>query len=354
MILAYLLIGKTMQVNTYVCFLALTLLFSSCSLFRKKKLEVKAHPNNTVIKQNLPTFIKVDLAAEGYIGLGQKFKSYSFCSAMRPEMQVIITPFDKTNHFEVKTNCSKKLKTYRVSSKNILPIGSYRVKLNFEHEAKAMLGHPRLHVRYKNPDFASDDDHLSEGAKAWAPNQKLQETVDPSKGDKNDWYKIDTGDSSARLTLLDKSKGNIVANLVWLSATTGRVAKKRRMRSGKKRIVTVGDNQELYLHVFGKTYTPSSSYTVFRKDLAKSIVTSIPLIDFYPVSSNQWNGLLKKVDGVEAGSIIRIKAKNGSSYRVLGNCAVSSISGDVATCTISRSSSKSYPSYRAEMVKKPE
>ncbi len=335
--------------------LFLGMISSSCALFKVKRTELQAHPNNTEIRQNLPTFFKVDIPVEGYIGISQKFKSYGFCQALRPEIKVIINPYRKQNELELTSFCEKKSKTLRVSSKNILPAGSYRIYLKFEHDSKSMLGHPNLDVLYKNPDFASDDDHLQEGAKAWAPNQKLQEVVDPSKGDTNDWFKLNSGDNSVRLTLLDKSKGNVMALLKWISVDTGKIIKSRKLTTGKREVVHSKDNEELYLHVFGKRYTPESKYTVFRKDIAKETVLPLNLIDVYPISKSDWSVMIKVAEGIQIGASVRIRARTTSGKNVvLGRCSINSISGEVATCTLKYSTSQAYSQYFAELVKKTE
>jgi len=313
-----------------------TLLLSSCSLFSKKKLELKAHPNNTPVKQKLPSFVKIDLSAEGYIVMKQKFKSYGFCEAMKPDMEVDITPFKKFNKIKTTGRCYKKSKTFVLKSKNILPMGSYKVDLDFEHDNETMLSHPVVGVNYKDPDFASEDDHIRDGAASWAANQKMAAVINPGEGDKTDWLKIEPSGGTIQITLLDKSrKNNIIAHVYWVNPEKDKVTKKRYLKTNRRMTIPHPDGKDVFLRILGKDLVPETKYTLLRKDLAKVETKRLKVVDFIQMDESSWSALIKATDGITDGDKIKIKAqKANGKYITLGKCKVTSVDDSFINCSI--------------------
>ncbi len=207
---------------------------------------------------------------------------------------------------------------------------------------------------FRGSEADSGPDQVLGGAVPLAANATHKDSVGYKEEDQTDWYLLKGENQEVELTFLSSSHKELTAKVY-------RVFGKAKAR-GKPRVLKVGKvarfslkKDDLYIQVEAAKKSAKLSYSIIRKDLTAggtaAKMAKIAVIDLYPLSDSKSLVLLKASDDVKVGSTLAISGQNGSEkMESLGDCEVSSVTGDQASCTLPSLPKLKYARYRAVLA----
>ncbi len=253
-----------------------------------------------------------------------------------------------TGAIPITRSCNEATGVLRVESKQFQPPGNY--SLSLARYRRRFSSKPALiTVRYRNADFASEDDWLPEGGTPLEPGIKVKGEVHYHSGDQTDWFRVKGSQASVGLTFFAAADAPVAEVFAALPGGSG-VRRIGTLAEGRSRHFPMR-GEDLLVRVRAKELSGSSSYSLLRRDTELARRVNVQVVDCYAIGGGMGVAVLKAAAGIQAGDGVVISASDASGKRkVLGKCTVTTVSEGDASCELPYSEQAEWVDFRADGV----
>jgi hypothetical protein len=195
---------------------------------------------------------------------------------------------------------------------------------------------------------------MPDGGKELAAGSVVKGMVDAPKGNATDWIKISGKGAVTALTFIDNSDEKVLTALVYDLSQGARRPKLIGKLPHKATKSFANKNGKLFVKVKGENLLSVGAYSMIRGEAlsaAPSVATSgskLTVVDCYAVADGESVVLLEAGEDVKVSDEVSVFGKSTQSELVpLGDCEVTAVQGNQASCKLSVSVDSKYVEFKA-------